>query len=118
MKTQGTIHLPVVDARLDEAGVNLENLQEFVKQKNFFLPLSMASQGSCLIGGNLATNAGGVNVLKYGNARDLCLGLEVVLVDGTIFNDMKVLKKDLRNKIEKDRCEKQKNPNYFERSSR
>ena len=77
-----------------EAGVNLETLQEFVKQKNFFLPLSMASQGSCLSGGNLATNAGGVNVLKYGNARDLCLGLEVVLVDGTIFNDLKVLKKD------------------------
>ncbi len=77
-----------------EAGVNLETLQEFVKQKNFFLPLSMASQGSCFIGGNLATNAGGVNVLKYGNARDLCLGLEVVLADGTIFNDLKVLKKD------------------------
>ena len=53
----------------------------------------MASKGSCLIGGNLATNAGGVNVLKYGNARDLCLGL-LVLVDGTIVNDMKVLKKD------------------------
>ena len=77
-----------------EAGVNLETLQEFVKQKNFFLPLSMASQGSCLIGGNLATNAGGVNVLKYGNSRDLCLGLEVVLADGTIFNDLKGLKKD------------------------
>ncbi len=77
-----------------EAGVRLEKLQEFVKQKFFFLPLSMASQGSCLIGGNLATNAGGVNVLKYGNARDLCLGIEVVLADGTIFNDLKVLKKD------------------------
>ncbi len=76
------------------AGVNLEKLREFVSQKNFLLPLSMASQGSCLIGGNLATNAGGVNVLKYGNARDLCLGIEVVLADGKIFNDLKVLKKD------------------------
>ena len=54
----------------------------------------MASQGSCLIGGNLATNAGGVNVLKYGTARDLCLGIEVVLADGTIFDDLKVIKKD------------------------
>jgi len=77
-----------------EAGVNLSKLQNFVKDKNYFLPLSMASQGSCLIGGNLATNAGGVNVLKYGTARDLCLGIEVVLADGTIFDDLKVIKKD------------------------
>tara|TARA_B100000242_G_scaffold121145_1_gene84998 strand:- start:1882 stop:2907 length:1026 start_codon:yes stop_codon:yes gene_type:complete len=54
----------------------------------------MASKGSCCIGGNLATNAGGIGVLKYGSARDLCLGLEVVLADGSIINDIKTLKKD------------------------
>ena len=77
-----------------EAGVILESIHEFVDKKNFTFPLSMASKGSCCIGGNLATNAGGIGVLKYGNARDLCLGLEVVLADGSIINDIKTLKKD------------------------
>ena len=77
-----------------EAGVILESVHEFVGKKNFLFPLSMASKGSCCIGGNLATNAGGIGVLKYGNARDLCLGLEVVLADGSIINDIKTLKKD------------------------
>ena len=77
-----------------EAGVILQSIHEFVGTKNFLFPLSMASKGSCRIGGNLATNAGGVGVLKYGNARDLCLGLEVVLADGSIINDIKTLKKD------------------------
>ena len=77
-----------------EAGVILQAIHEFVGTKNFLFPLSMASKGSCCIGGNLATNAGGVGVLKYGNARDLCLGLEVVLADGSIINDIKTLKKD------------------------
>ena len=77
-----------------EAGVILESIHEFVYKENFLFPLSMASKGSCCIGGNLATNAGGVGVLKYGNARDLCLGLEVVLADGSIMNDIKTLKKD------------------------
>ena len=77
-----------------EAGVILESVHEFVEKKNFTFPLSMASKGSCCIGGNLATNAGGIGVLKYGNARDLCLGLEVVLADGSIINDLKTLKKD------------------------
>ena len=77
-----------------EAGVILQSIHEFVGTKNFLFPLSMASKGSCCIGGNLATNAGGVGVLKYGNARDLCLGLEVVLADGSIINDIKTLKKD------------------------
>ena len=57
-------------------------------------PLSLASQGSCQVGGNLASNAGGVNVLAYGNMRELCLGLEVVLADGRIWNGMRELKKD------------------------
>ncbi len=77
-----------------EAGVILETIHEFVDKKNFLYPLSMASKGTCCIGGNLATNAGGIGVLKYGNARDLCLGLEVVLADGSIINDIKTLKKD------------------------
>ncbi len=77
-----------------EAGVILESIHEFVDKKNFLFPLSMASKGSCCVGGNLATNAGGIGVLRYGNARDLCLGLEVVLADGSIVNDIKTLKKD------------------------
>ena len=77
-----------------EAGVILQSIHEFVDRKNFLFPLSIASKGSCCIGGNLATNAGGIGVLRYGNARDLCLGLEVVLADGSIINDIKTLKKD------------------------
>ena len=77
-----------------EAGVILETIHEFVDKRNFLYPLSMASKGTCCVGGNLATNAGGIGVLKYGNARDLCLGLEVVLADGSIINDIKTLKKD------------------------
>ncbi len=77
-----------------EAGAILETIHEFVDKRNFLYPLSMASKGTCCIGGNLATNAGGIGVLKYGNARDLCLGLEVVLADGSIINDIKTLKKD------------------------
>ena len=77
-----------------EAGVILETIHEYVNKRNFLYPLSMASKGTCCIGGNLATNAGGIGVLKYGNARDLCLGLEVVLADGSIIDDIKTLKKD------------------------
>ena len=57
-------------------------------------PLSLASEGSCRIGGNLSTNAGGLNVIRYGNTRDLCLGLEVVLADGRVWNGLKRLRKD------------------------
>ena len=57
-------------------------------------PLTLASEGSARIGGNLATNAGGVHVLRYGNARDLCLGLEAVLADGSVLNGLKRLRKD------------------------
>ena len=57
-------------------------------------PFSLASEGSCRIGGNLSTNAGGVNVLAYGNARELCLGLEVVLADGRVLSTLKKLRKD------------------------
>src|SRR3970040_757849 len=57
-------------------------------------PLSLGAEGSCQIGGNLSTNAGGVNVLRYGNTRDLVLGLEVVLPDGRIWNGLRGLRKD------------------------
>jgi FAD/FMN-containing dehydrogenase len=57
-------------------------------------PLSMASKGSCCIGGNLATNAGGIQVLRYGNARDLCLGIEAVLPDGSILSELSPLHKN------------------------
>ena len=77
-----------------EAGVILSEIHEYVSEKKRIFPLSLASEGSCQIGGNLATNAGGINVIKYGNARDLCLGLEAVLPDGSIYNGLKSLIKD------------------------
>ena len=67
-----------------EAGATLKSIQDAASSVDRLFPLSLASEGSCRIGGNLSTNAGGVNVLAYGNARDLCLGLEVVLADGRI----------------------------------
>ncbi len=85
------IHSNIVQV---EAGVTLEEVQNRALQVDRLFPLSLASQGSCQIGGNLASNAGGVNVLAYGNMRDLCLGLEVVLADGRIWNGLRALKKD------------------------
>lgn len=77
-----------------EAGCVLANVQKAAAQENVYFPLSLGAEGSCQIGGNLATNAGGVHVLRYGNARDLVLGLEVVLADGRIWSDLKNLRKD------------------------
>ena len=77
-----------------EAGCILQNVQEAAAAKGFLFPLSLGAEGSCMIGGNLATNAGGTNVLRYGNARDLCLGLEVVTAKGDIWNGLKGLRKD------------------------
>lgn len=77
-----------------EAGAILQNVQEAAEGKGLLFPLSLASEGSCCIGGNLATNAGGLNVLRYGNTRDLCLGLEAVLPDGQIWNGLTRLRKD------------------------
>ena len=77
-----------------EAGAILQDVQTAAENANRLFPLSLASQGSCRIGGNLATNAGGVNVLRYGNARDLCLGLEAVLPNGEIWHGLKRLRKD------------------------
>jgi FAD/FMN-containing dehydrogenase len=77
-----------------EAGVILETLHEAVDKVDRLYPLSLASQGSCEIGGNLSSNAGGTGVLAYGNARELCLGVEVVLPTGEVFDDLRKLKKD------------------------
>lgn len=77
-----------------EAGCILENVREIAERNNRRFGLSLASQGSCTIGGNLASNAGGVQVLKYGNSRDLCLGIEAVLPNGSVLDDLKPLRKD------------------------
>lgn len=77
-----------------DAGVTLAAVQAAAAGHDRLFPLSLASEGSCRIGGNLASNAGGVNVLAYGNARDLCLGLEVVLADGRVLSQMRALRKD------------------------
>jgi FAD/FMN-containing dehydrogenase len=77
-----------------EAGVILADVHQAAEAVGRIFPLSLASQGSCRIGGNLATNAGGVNVLRYGNARDLCLGIEAVLPDGAIWHGLSRLRKD------------------------
>ncbi|RZL89118.1 MAG: FAD-binding oxidoreductase [Variovorax sp.] len=77
-----------------EAGCILQTLQEAAEKAGFLFPLSLAAEGSCTIGGNLATNAGGTQVVRYGNARDLCLGLEVVTPQGEIWEGTKGLRKD------------------------
>jgi len=77
-----------------EAGMTLQAVQSAADAANRLFPLSLASEGSCTIGGNLSTNAGGTAVIAYGNSRDLCLGLEVVLADGRIWNGLRTLRKD------------------------
>ena len=77
-----------------EAGVILQHLQQAATAVDRLFPLSLAAEGSCTIGGNLSTNAGGTAVLRYGNTRELCLGLEVVTADGTIWNGLRALRKD------------------------
>lgn len=77
-----------------EAGAILSDLHDAAGAENRLFPLSIASKGSARLGGLLAANAGGVNVLRYGNARDLCLGIEAVLPDGTIWQGIRRLRKD------------------------
>jgi len=77
-----------------EAGVVLKQIQELAAEHDRLFPLSLGAEGSCPIGGNISTNAGGVQVLRYGNTRNLVLGLEVVLPDGRIWNGLRGLKKD------------------------
>jgi len=85
---------PSSDAMTLEAGVTLAKAQEIAQSIDRYFPLSLASEGSCTIGGNLATNAGGVHVLAYGAARDLVLGLEVALADGRLLSTLGKLRKD------------------------
>ncbi|MDZ4251085.1 MAG: FAD-binding oxidoreductase [Sulfuritalea sp.] len=77
-----------------EAGCTLQAVQEAALEADRLFPLSLAAEGSATIGGNLSTNAGGVQVLRYGNARELTLGLEVVLADGRIWDGLRALRKD------------------------
>ena len=77
-----------------EAGVTLKAVQDAADDAGLLFPLSLAAEGSATIGGNLSTNAGGTAVLAYGNARDLALGLEVVLPNGDIWNGLRTLRKD------------------------
>ncbi|WP_347311041.1 FAD-binding oxidoreductase [Defluviimonas sp. SAOS-178_SWC] len=77
-----------------EAGMTLADAQAAAEGAGRLFPLSLASEGTARIGGNLATNAGGVAVLRYGNARELCLGVEAVLADGSVFHGLKRLRKD------------------------
>ena len=77
-----------------EAGCILQTLQEACEKAGYLFPLSMASEGSCTIGGNLGTNAGGTQVVRYGNTRELCLGLEVVNAQGEVWDGLTGLRKD------------------------
>jgi FAD/FMN-containing dehydrogenase len=77
-----------------EAGCILAEIQSAAREAGLFFPLSLAAEGSCQIGGNISTNAGGTNVLRFGNTRELVLGLEVVLPDGSIYDDLRGLRKD------------------------
>ncbi|MEZ5775881.1 MAG: FAD-binding oxidoreductase [Hyphomicrobiaceae bacterium] len=85
---------PAGDTITVEAGCTLEAVQRAAETAGRLFPLSLASQGSCQIGGNISTNAGGVQVLAYGNTRDLVLGLEVVLADGRVWDGLRALRKD------------------------
>ena len=82
------------DTMTAEAGCVLASVQRAADEAGRLFPLSLAAQGSCQIGGNLSTNAGGVNVLRYGNAREQVLGLEVVLPDGRVWDGLRALRKD------------------------
>jgi FAD/FMN-containing dehydrogenase len=77
-----------------DAGCILADVQQAAREVGRFFPLSLSAEGSCQIGGNLATNAGGINVLRYGTARQQVLGLEVVLADGTVWDGLRSLRKD------------------------
>ncbi|MEM9043945.1 MAG: FAD-binding oxidoreductase [Pseudomonadota bacterium] len=86
--------LPDDGAIIAEAGCILADIKQAADDVNRLFPLSLASEGTCRIGGNLATNAGGVQVLRYGNARDLVLDVEAVLADGTVMDGTRTLRKD------------------------
>lgn len=85
---------PINDSIEVEAGCILADVQRVAAEMDRIFPLSLGAEGSCQIGGNLSTNAGGVNVVRYGMARDLALGLEVVLADGRVLSTLNALRKD------------------------
>lgn len=85
---------PINNTMTVESGCILHQVQQAATEVGRLFPLSLASEGSCTIGGNLSSNAGGTAVLRYGNARDLCLGLEVVTAQGEIWNGLRGLRKD------------------------
>ncbi|MGY9029362.1 MAG: FAD-binding oxidoreductase [Rhodobacterales bacterium] len=85
---------PNAQVAIVESGAILDSIHQAVDVHNLVFPLFFGARGSAMIGGNLSTNAGGSNVLRYGNTRDLCLGLEVVLADGRVMNLMSELRKD------------------------
>ena len=85
---------PLNDTVTVEAGCVLASVQKAAADAGRLFPLSLAAEGSCQIGGNLSTNAGGVNVLRYGTAREQVLGLEVVLADGRVWDGLRALRKD------------------------
>ena len=78
-----------------DAGAILKNAQDAAASAGLLLPLSLGAEGSCRIGGNIGTNAGGLSVIRYGMTRDLLLGIEAVLPDGTIVSDMRKLRKTI-----------------------
>ncbi len=85
---------PLNNTMTVDAGCILANIQRAAAEANRLFPLSLGAEGSCMIGGNLSTDAGGVAVLRYGTARDLALGLEVVLADGQVWDGLRGLRKD------------------------
>ena len=85
---------PEAQVAIVESGAILENIHQAADAHDMIFPLFFGARGSAMIGGNLSTNAGGSNVLRYGNTRDLCLGLEVVLANGKVMNLMSELRKD------------------------
>ncbi len=93
MRAIRSVH-PLENVLVAEAGVVLADVQTAASDADRLFPLSLGAEGTARIGGNLATNAGGVNVLRYGNARDLCLGLEAVLPNGDIWHGLTRLRKD------------------------
>ena len=93
MNTVREVH-PSENVIVVEAGCTLQAVQDAAEQANRLFPLSIGSKGTAQIGGNLATNAGGINVLRYGNTRDLALGLEAVMPDGSVWHGLTRLRKD------------------------
>ncbi len=94
-RLQAVRHLDAANLAITvEAGCVLQNVQEAAEKAGLLFPLSLAAEGSCTIGGNLGTNAGGTQVLRYGNTRELCLGLEVVTAQGEVWDGLSGLRKD------------------------